>query len=323
MMINKISVFYNPLMLGNIKSFSPSALKPKLVMEDWKINFLDILNIQDFNPLNKNDFYLAHDQSYVDGIFNGNLKNGFGLKDADFSNTFLYTNGSFFQAAQHALKHKIAVSPTSGFHHAHYSEAEGYCTFNGLMITAIKLKKELNLKQIGILDFDMHYGNGTEDIMSVTCNDYIVHYTAGEKYDFNFPLLHTFKPMIKYIYTKIVTSKKTKKEGLNLRQKILGKKSHKFLEEIPSILQFFKDCDIILYQAGADQHFNDPYGGLLTYEQMKERDTMVFEFAKKHNIPLVWNLAGGYQRDSDGTIEPVLKCHRNTMQACIDTYIHS
>jgi acetoin utilization deacetylase AcuC-like enzyme len=317
-MSNKISVFYNPLMLGETKSFSPSALKPKLVMQDWHNNFSHFLSIENIEPLHKNDFYLAHDKNYVDGIFNGTLKNGFGIKDSAFSQTFLYTNASFFQAAQHALIHKIAVSPTSGFHHAHYCEAEGYCTFNGLMITAIKLKKDLNLRQIGILDFDMHYGNGTDDIINSTCNDYVVHYTAGRKYDFNFPLLNLFKPLVKYFYTKMVTSKK--KEGKNLRQRVLGKKANKFLEEIPDVLECFKNCDIILYQAGADQHFNDPYGGLLSYEQMFLRDKMVFEFAKKHNIPLVWNLAGGYQRDEAGTIEPVLKCHRNTMQACIDIY---
>lgn len=229
----------------------------------------------------------------------------------------------FFQAALHALKNGIAVSPTSGFHHAHYSETEGYCTFNGLMISAIKLKKDLDLKCIGILDFDMHYGNGTDDIINTTCNDYIVHYTAGKKYDFNFPLLHIFKPLVKYIYTKGVTSKKHKKEGKNLRQQFLGKKGSQFLKEIPTILNNIKNCDIIFYQAGADQHYNDPYGGLLTYEQMIERDKIVFEFAKNNNIPIVWNLAGGYQRDDNGTIEPVLKCHRNTMQVCIDIYLKS
>ena len=41
---------------------------------------------------------------------------------------------------------------------------------------------------------------------------------------------------------------------------------------------------------------------------------------KKNNIPLVWNLAGGYQKDKDGSIEPVLKCHRNTMEACLNIF---
>jgi hypothetical protein len=33
------------------------------------------------------------------------------------------------------------------------------------------------------------------------------------------------------------------------------------------------------------------------------------------DTPLVWNLAGGYQRDESGSIEPVLKLHRMTVIA--------
>lgn len=54
---------------------------------------------------------------------------------------------------------------------------------------------------------------------------------------------------------------------------------------------------------------------------MITRDKKVFEFARDNHIPLVWNLAGVYQRDNKGIIEPVLKCHRNIMQECINAYI--
>ena len=37
-------------------------------------------------------------------------------------------------------------------------------------------------------------------------------------------------------------------------------------------------------------------------------------------IPVVWNLAGGYQRDEQGTIEPVLALHRQTMDICAQIY---
>jgi hypothetical protein len=32
------------------------------------------------------------------------------------------------------------------------------------------------------------------------------------------------------------------------------------------------DCDVLLYQAGADPHINDPLGGWLTTAQLRERD---------------------------------------------------
>ena len=71
-----------------------------------------------------------------------------------------------------------------------------------------------------------------------------------------------------------------------------------------------------MYQAGADPHVNDPLGGDLTTEQMLERDRIVFKFAKNNNIPIVWNLAGGYQKD----FSKVLEIHENTLKACIEVY---
>jgi acetoin utilization deacetylase AcuC-like enzyme len=63
--------------------------------------------------------------------------------------------------------------------------------------------------------------------------------------------------------------------------------------------------------------FNDPLGGFLTTEQLARRDHIVFSTAKAMGIPLVWNLAGGYQEP----IGKVLAIHNNTMRACIAVYV--
>lgn len=60
-----------------------------------------------------------------------------------------------------------------------------------------------------------------------------------------------------------------------------------------------------------------PTRGGLTTDEMRERDRLVFSLAVAHGAPLVWNLAGGYQRDRKGTIPPVLRLHRQTMTECI------
>jgi len=73
----------------------------------------------------------------------------------------------------------------------------------------------------------------------------------------------------------------------------------------------------LLYQAGADAHIDDPLGGWLTTAQMRQRDALVFEAALGYGIPVVWNLAGGYQRDADGGIGPVLAIHRATLDEAI------
>ena len=55
----------------------------------------------------------------------------------------------------------------------------------------------------------------------------------------------------------------------------------------------------------------------MTMDEIRRRDRMVFERCLMRGIPLVWNLAGGYRRDPNGGIEPVLALHRQTMLDCI------
>jgi hypothetical protein len=64
----------------------------------------------------------------------------------------------------------------------------------------------------------------------------------------------------------------------------------------------------------------DPLGGWMTTQQLVRRDQIVFATAKELRLPVAWNLAGGYQRDAAGGIEPVLEIHRNTMKACVSVY---
>lgn len=72
-----------------------------------------------------------------------------------------------------------------------------------------------------------------------------------------------------------------------------------------------------MYQAGGDQHQDDPLGGFLTTREMMERDRIVFTEANAMRLPVVWNLAGGYQQPHEWIIE----IHRNTMRACVEVYV--
>lgn len=56
-----------------------------------------------------------------------------------------------------------------------------------------------------------------------------------------------------------------------------------------------RDWDLVIYQAGADAHVEDPYGvGYLTDEGWDARDELVFTTAAERATPIVFNLAGGY-----------------------------
>jgi acetoin utilization deacetylase AcuC-like enzyme len=55
-----------------------------------------------------------------------------------------------------------AVRPPG--HHAEIDKAMGFCYFNNVAIAARYIQKKWDIKRIGIVDFDVHHGNGTQHI---------------------------------------------------------------------------------------------------------------------------------------------------------------
>lgn len=51
-------------------------------------------------------------------------------------------------------------------HHATRSKAMGFCFFNNVAIAAKYALQRHNLKRVAVVDFDVHHGNGTEDILA-------------------------------------------------------------------------------------------------------------------------------------------------------------
>jgi acetoin utilization deacetylase AcuC-like enzyme len=179
---------------------------------------------------------------------------------------------------------RVAAAPCSGFHHAGYRSAGAFCTFNGLMVTAATLRATGLARKVGILDCDMHYGDGTDDIIDVLgAGDWVTHWTAGRTFWARAHVRH-------------------------------------FFAALNDAIESMRGCDVVLYQAGADPHVDDPLGGMLTTEELAERDARVFTALAAMKVPVVWNLAGGYQRDQEGGIAPVLAIHDHTMRACARVY---
>jgi len=56
----------------------------------------------------------------------------------------------------------FAVRPPG--HHAERDQAMGFCFFNNIAVAAAHALEEHNLERVAIIDFDVHHGNGTEDI---------------------------------------------------------------------------------------------------------------------------------------------------------------
>lgn len=280
----KLSIHYTPKMVADANSYSPSAGKPIQVMDSWADLGLP-LDIVAPAPVSVEQLSLAHDRAFVEGVLSGNIKNGFGNALPSVAASLPYTSGVMLSAARAALANQWgAIAPCSGFHHAGYDYPGGYCTFNGLMVTSAVLLAESKVRKIGILDCDQHWGDGTQDIIDrLHLGDRVVHYTPCRAFG---------RPQ----------------------------RAEAFLAMLPQLLMAFADCDLVLYQAGADPHIDDPLGGWLTTGQLYRRDALVFDGLRKLCIPVAWNLAGGYQRDAANTIRPVLSIHDNTLHAFAETW---
>lgn len=272
-----IDVYYSPGQVSCPESTSPSPRKPALVVADWIEQGLPIRIVEPL-PASREQIALAHAPTYVDGILNCELMNGFRGRQKEVADSLPWTCGSLLSAARGALGNGlVACSPSSGFHHAGYESAYGFCTFNGLMVAALALRAEGKVQRVGILDCDQHYGDGTAEIMAMLNIDWIQHVS---------------------------------KEHWNPDE------AGPFMAGLPEIVSSFAGCDLLIYQAGADPHINDPLGGFLTTKELVERDRIVFSIAKTIGVPVVWNLAGGYQEP----LSRVMDIHRNTMFACAAEY---
>lgn len=270
-------VFYSPAQsVPENDSYSPSAGKPEKVVAQWRERWPERLEFVSPTPLSAPQLAAAHCPAFVEDILQCRRHNGFGNISRKVAESLPWTNGSLVSALDHVLANGgAACSPTSGFHHAGYARAGGFCTFNGLMVGAMLIRERA--ERVGILDCDFHYGNGTDDIIAHLKVRHVQHYTTG---------------------------------------RVGGPRDPEtFLEALPGILEEM-DAKVLIYQAGADAHNDDPLGGWMNSEQMRRRDRVVFRFCKEKGVPVVWNLAGGYQDD----FQKVLDLHHATMEECLSLF---
>lgn len=264
---------------GETGSISPSPRKAWLVTDEAFRQGLSgkfLLEVPG-EPAPLDQLAMAHSAKYAEGVLELQEPNGFGNTDYYLTRHAQYSVAAMVRACQLAVGYKtIACAPVSGFHHAHYGNGGGFCTFNGLIVAA----RLSGAGKVGIIDCDYHYGDGTEAIIRrLGLQDRILHWSAG---------FHFKEP----------------------------KQANSLLLQLPKVIREMvqKGVELIIYQAGADQHVDDPLGGLLTTSEMDLRDRLVFNWA--HNIsgvPVAFNFAGGYQEP----LEEVVALHINTLKAAV------
>jgi acetoin utilization deacetylase AcuC-like enzyme len=248
------------------------------------------------------EIQLVHSAAHVERMRALSAAGG-GQVDAD-----TYVTARTFEVARHAAGALLtavdhikdgrarnafcAVRPPG--HHASRERAMGFCIFNQVAIAARYVQQRTPWKRVLIVDFDVHHGNGTQDVFY---GDASVFYLSVHR--------HPFYPR---------TGAASERGGgttLNLpfdagtpRSRILGA----FEDAVRGPAREFRP-DLVLVSAGFDAYRDDPIGGLgYEVDDYRRLMSVVLEVAPDSRV--VSALEGGYNLDALG---PCVVAHLDPM----------
>jgi len=247
---------------------------------------------------------LVHPKEHIKNIFSNIPKKGIiGVEKEPYADTMLCPNsknailrscGAGIAAVNDLMKNNeiafCAVRPPG--HHAETIRANGFCFINNVAVAAKYLQKQYSLNKIAIIDFDVHHGNGTQEIFY---KDQSVAYGSCHE----FPLFPGTGAENETGVGNIFNA--TLKAGIGSNEfiKIFDQKILKPIDK-------FKP-EVILISAGFDAHKRDPLANInLESEDFFKITKNIVDVANTHsNGRVISFLEGGYdlQALSESIIE--------------------
>lgn len=276
------------------------------------------------------DVLLVHTKLWVDKLKNGTLSTREELEleipySKSLVDAFWHVTGGSIMAADQALRNHCAVHIGGGFHHAFADHGEGFCLVNDVAVAIRRMQRDGRIARAMVIDCDVHQGNGTATIFGVgepepfprgsgwaatmAAHRQEAHMKTSPARDVFTISLHQES---NYPQWKPPSSIDVNlPDGLNNSgyMEWLNKALHGAHERF--------EPELICYVAGADPYEDDQLGGLgMTIDGLKQRDLMVYNFARDHGYPIMTTFAGGYAQDPEDTVT----IHTNTVLAAREVY---
>lgn len=271
-------------------------LTKERLVRDAVIAVEDILEPE---PASEEDMARVHHHEYLEKLQRGTLSEEEILRmEVPYSPelvraVWLAAGGSIL-AGRLALKDRVAVNLSGGFHHAFPGHGEGFCVIHDVAVAIRHLQSGEAIRTAMTVDTDVHQGNGTAFIFR---DDPSV-FTFSIHQEHNYPI-----------------PKPPSNLDVNLADGVEDEEYLAALENgLGESLARFQP-DIIFYIAGADPYREDQLGGLkLSIEGLTRRDRLVFTKARAKNIPVAVTLAGGYAQH----VEDTVAIHANTVRVATE-----
>ena len=236
---------------------------------------------------------LVHPKQHIEKIFSNIPKSGLiGVEKEPYADTMLCPDskkailrscGAGIAAADDLISNNervfCAIRPPG--HHAETTKAMGFCFVNNIAVTAKYLQNKYKVNKIAIVDFDVHHGNGTQEIFY---QDETVLYASSHE----FPL-----------FPGTGSEQETGVGNIFNAPLKTGMKSKEFFkifdQKILRPIDKYKP-EIILISAGFDAHARDPLANInLESEDFFEVTKRIVDLANIHSKGRVISfLEGGY-----------------------------
>lgn len=257
-----------------------------------------------FTPEMPEEKFLSavHQESYIKRLLTLRLSRqeirriGFPLSQQLVERELLIVQGTI-TAAVTALQNKIGFNIAGGTHHAGSNWGEGFCLLNDQAVAARYLLDYQNIRQVLIIDLDVHQGNGTAEIFQ------------HEKRVFTFSM---------HGRNNFPFHKEKSDLDIGLEDDTAGDKYLNLLEKNLDLLFKKVHPDFVFFQAGADVLKSDKMGKLkLTKEDCKVRDKIVFNYCKQHDLSVQVSMGGGYS----AALKDIVDAHCNTYKEGISALL--